>query len=396
MGLCGSSDINVKEGLSTSLKYNMNGIQLDSTDIYSQNSSYRSFSIRTYNNNKIFEMEIEAFIGEREYPIFISKNSKIEINILEDENYLWSFLPNEKNVDFKGYSKYKYNDYNLGCLLLRVSSSHDYIHIDSNKYKFTSKEEGSLIFSANLDFDKPLFYDDSDYIYLIASDYVPINTLPNELLKQTQAEGETKYKAWFANNSSGNYTGTIMETAPWSNGAESSTITGNVQTNTYLKWVNSTLATTKNNPNMKAVAYMMDTSKWISFTSGINGAYAIGGPTVEMFALSYNVKHDTKIGTYGTSTADIKSTNATANGYKVKIGTSNWSNSASGLDTSSDNMWVKTAIEKASGYWLASPSSFGKGRLLFVHRQGILNSYSIDGSSWGFRPLVAIPKSSLK
>ena len=167
MGLCGSSDINVKEGLSTSLTYNMNGIQLDSTDIYSQNSSYRSFSIRTYNNNKIFEMEIEAFIGEREYPIFISKNSKIEINILEDENYLWSFLPNEKNIDFKGYSKYKYNDLNLGCLLLRVSSSHDYIHIDSNKFKFTSIEEGSLIFSANLDFDKSLFYEPKGSLKLI-------------------------------------------------------------------------------------------------------------------------------------------------------------------------------------------------------------------------------------
>ena len=167
MGLCGSSDINVKEGLSTSLTYNMDGIQLDSTDIYSQNSSYRSFSIRTYNNNKIFEMEIEAFIGEREYPIFISKNSKIEINILEDENYLWSFLPNEKNVDFKGYSKYKYNDLNLGCLLLRVSSSHDYIHIDSNKFKFTSIEEGSLIFSANLDFDKSLFYEPKGSLKLI-------------------------------------------------------------------------------------------------------------------------------------------------------------------------------------------------------------------------------------
>lgn len=167
MGLCGSSDINVKEGLSTSLTYNMNGIQLDSTDIYSQNSSYRSFSIRTYNNNKIFELEIEAFIGEREYPIFISKNSKIEINILEDENYLWSFLPNEKNVDFKGYTKYKYNDLNLGCLLLRVSSSHDYIHIDSNKFKFTSIEEGSLIFSANLDFDKSLFYEPKGSLKLI-------------------------------------------------------------------------------------------------------------------------------------------------------------------------------------------------------------------------------------
>ena len=167
MGLCGSSDINVKDGFNTNIAYDMNGNQLDNSDIFSQTSIYRFNSIKTYNNNKIFEIEIEAFIGEREYPIYISKNCKIEINISEDKNYLWAFLPKEKKVDFKGYSDYKYNNLNLGCLLLRISTSHDYIPLNSNKYKFTSENEGSLIFSANLNFDKYLFYEPKGSLKLI-------------------------------------------------------------------------------------------------------------------------------------------------------------------------------------------------------------------------------------
>ena len=156
MGLCGASDINVKDGVNTNLTYDLNGNQLDSTNLFSQNSLYKLNSIKTYNNNKVFEIEIEAFVGEREYPIYITKNSKIEINLSEDKNYLWAFLPKEKKIDFKGYSNYKYNDHNLGCLLLRISTSHDYIPVESNKFTFTSEEEGSLIFSANLDFSQSL------------------------------------------------------------------------------------------------------------------------------------------------------------------------------------------------------------------------------------------------
>ena len=192
-----------------------------------------------------------------------------------------------------------------------------------------------------------LFYDDTKNIYLIASDYVPIDTLPNELIKQSQSEGETKYQARFATSSNNNYIGTIMESEPWINGANSSTIIENEQTNTYLKWVNNTyLAKTRDNPNMKAVAYMMDTSKWSIFAGNAQGATAIGGPTIEMFVLSYNAKHDTKLGTY----SPVSSTNATSYGYKLKIGTGSWTSLISGLDTTigDENMWVKEGNAKAS------------------------------------------------
>lgn len=167
MGLCGASDINVKEGLSDNLSYDINGNQLDNTSLYSKINSMAYTSIKTYNNNKIFEIEIEAFIGEREYPIYVSKNSKIEINVLEDKKYLWSFLPDEKKIDFKGYKNFKYNKFNLGCLLVRVSTSNEHIPILNNKTKFISNNKGSLVFSANLDINECLFYEPKGSLKLI-------------------------------------------------------------------------------------------------------------------------------------------------------------------------------------------------------------------------------------
>ncbi|MBR3325059.1 MAG: hypothetical protein IKG14_03325 [Clostridia bacterium] len=202
-----------------------------------------------------------------------------------------------------------------------------------------------------------LFYDDADNYYLIASDYVPGNTLPNELVTTEQT---TSYCAYFStetwDGSSYVYVGTIMDNTPWSNGTTSTTVTGNPLTNKYLKWVNSSLVSTTNNPGMKAVAYMMDTTKWSNFAGGVDGAYAIGGPPLEMFVNSYNAKHDTKLGTYGTSASDITSTNANECGYKVKLGNDSWDIYCEGLDTSGTggNTWVRTGDDKAYAYWLAS------------------------------------------
>lgn len=167
MGLCGSSDINVKDGIDSNLTYDIMGNQLDNSEILSSKSMLKYRSIKTYNNKKILEFEIEAFIGEREYPIYIAKKSKLEINILEDKNFLWSFLPEEEKIDYKGYSKYKYNNKNLGCLLIRISSSHNHYQVDSNKFKFVSDNEGSLIISANLDIDNYLFYEPKGSIKLM-------------------------------------------------------------------------------------------------------------------------------------------------------------------------------------------------------------------------------------
>ena len=239
-----------------------------------------------------------------------------------------------------------------------------------------------------------LFYDDDGYIYLIASDYVPINTLPSELNKEAQSDGEIKYQAGFAtwDENSSNYIGTIMENMPWNDGTVSNTITGNAQTNTYLKWVNSSLVSRTNNPNMKAVAYMMDTTKWSDFAGSVTGAYAIGGPTVEMFSLSFNAKHF-NIGTYETiidASTDSRNGNATQYGYNTYPNTLDKTATDAG-----GNMWIRTSYADTAAYWLASPSSNDPGRMIIVEWDGYLSSSYID-YYYGFRPLVSIPKSSLK
>ena len=45
-----------------------------------------------------------------------------------------------------------------------------------------------------------------------------------------------------------------------------------------------------NNLNMKAVLILLDTEVWNDFANGIEGAEAIGGPTLEMFIASWNEK----------------------------------------------------------------------------------------------------------
>ena len=157
MGLCGSSSLVVKGEINPNLTYDINGIQLDNSCENSQINYHKTYSIKAY-NNKIFEFEIEACIGEIEYPIYINKHNKIEINVYENEKFLWSFLPNEKKVDFKGYTNYQYNGLNLGCLLMRISGCKNYIHINKDKFQFKAEESGSLLISANLDLDKFLFY----------------------------------------------------------------------------------------------------------------------------------------------------------------------------------------------------------------------------------------------
>lgn len=76
----------------------------------------------------------------------------------------------------------------------------------------------------------------------------------------------------------------------------------------------------ENQPNMRAVASMLDTSIWNSFMDSIGKSkYAIGGPTVEMLMNSYNDSHGTDYG--------AKANNE--NGYQItKTATSDteWAN----------------------------------------------------------------------
>lgn len=68
-----------------------------------------------------------------------------------------------------------------------------------------------------------------------------------------------------------------------------------------------------------------------------------------------------------------------------------------GLDTSSDNMWVITDSTKSFAYWIASPSTGAGGSdfVMEVSSSGWLTCTNVF-SYIGFRPLISIPKSSLK
>ena len=249
-----------------------------------------------------------------------------------------------------------------------------------------------------------LFLDDIDNIYLIAKDFVPNEKLPVEenggFLKKSKSptNQQALYSASFSvwNPSSNKEEGEIVENLPWREGKNSTTIKLNPLTSKYLKWVGSGQDTIPDKLSMRAVAYMMDITQWHSFAGEAKGAFAIGGPTLEMFVKSYNAvdSHTTKLGTYET----IDETNANENGYKVKVGTDEWTDKGMGLDMSDNNMWIRKDPERmrATGYYMASPSSEMDVRIRAVSAYGYLHFDSIGCQTRAFRPIVCIPKTSLQ
>ena len=260
-----------------------------------------------------------------------------------------------------------------------------------------------------------LFYSDEDNIYLIAKDYIRNKFLPSQLAKIEDTDENPTYHADFGNCTlilERQYImSDIVHNDPWKAGTDATVLKKNPLTNKYLKWVN--LHPGEVSENAQALAYMMDTSVWKDFAGNVKGAYAMGGPMLEMWVLSYNSKHETQFETYST----VDSTNTTTKGYKVKKTTdSNWSDYGTSIPTQPvvDDMWIIYSKDKANEYWLASPSGnvYDSSPYMYYIRgydggDGSLNSMYIGqhvdseqcgnyNDYTGFRPVVAIPKSSLE
>ena len=121
---------------------------------HSENTSIKNnkllVNIVNNNNSNLCKINFEASIGEKELPIFVNKDEKIEITIKNSEEKTWSFI-NDELTNYNGYSNYKYKKYNLGCLLCRISSSKIIHEVNSNKYNFISESSGSILLFCNLD-----------------------------------------------------------------------------------------------------------------------------------------------------------------------------------------------------------------------------------------------------
>ena len=225
-----------------------------------------------------------------------------------------------------------------------------------------------------------IFYADSSNIYLIADDYVDVAKLPKGTNEAGQPVGSAPV------NTNGSY----PKAAPFDNIMDAySTGSARITTNT-IKKLNSSFfarsdASTNTNDNMKAVAYMLDTTAWSTFKDNNGKAdYAIGGPTLEMLFKSYNQKHPGK-------NYEAQATSAT--GYQLRVNGGTWKNdtdSNSDYLDSSDSLYVLPSSKDADAMWLASPSANYPDSVMFVLYCGYVSADGYSAYNYGFRPLVCL------
>ena len=225
-----------------------------------------------------------------------------------------------------------------------------------------------------------IFYADTNNIYLIADDYVDVAKLP----RGTDTSGNP------VGNAPANTNTSYLKAAPFDNIIDAySTGAARITTDT-IKNLNSSFfarsdSSTNTNNNMKAVAYMLDTTAWSTFKDSNGKAdYAIGGPTLEMLFKSYNQKHPGK---------NYEAQATKAEGYQLRVNGGTWkdyTDSSSDYLDSSDSLYVLPSSKGANAMWVASPSAYYTNHVMRVDCTGyVSNNYYYNGNA-GFRPLVCL------
>ena len=202
-------------------------------------------------------------------------------------------------------------------------------------------------------------------IYLIADDYISATYAPKGK-RNTAITAHSTYRLSF-DNVINDYIG-------------SSDITNSL-VKPWLWYLDMHPENTNN--NMKAVAYMLDTNVWDTFTDNAGKAeYAIGGPTLDLFCTSYNKKYPNKTINY----------NMSGTGYSARLSTDRYGDNT--VDIENDSLYVISEGNKATGMWIASPGDMDKNAMwmtsygIYIGNGGYGGSYNDDGI--GFRPIVCL------
>ena len=216
--------------------------------------------------------------------------------------------------------------------------------------------------------DWRIFYKDDKNVYIIAKDYLSNSLLPETAGISIQ-DGYTYSAYWPTNKLTKQGSADINET---------------ISNKYMLSWRNNNPKSTNN--NVKAIASLLDPEAWKDFATGVDGAEAVGAPTLEMFIASWNEKGYTK----------LYCDNTNNRGYYVG---KNSNPSTLVCDVSSDEEGYNdslyypyiTAAKDCYGYWLASPSAEGMDKLLFINYEGTIDIYEYYYRYGGVRPIVCLP-----
>ena len=145
--------------------------------------------------------------------------------------------------------------------------------------------------------------------------------------------------------------------------------------------------------NEKAAAWLCAPSQWTAYAdSSIEGSYAIGGPSAEMYVASYNdVAHNN-----GTAKdkLSIEYRATSVPGYIYKIdGTEQNGGYFTNTNTIDNTGYNSMYAKSDTSWWQASPSSCDSRHVYYVSSSSLYSDYyySVCGGSNGVGPLVSLP-----
>lgn len=203
-----------------------------------------------------------------------------------------------------------------------------------------------------------IFYADNENIYLISENCLEYQYVPPS--KNYEVAHMVTYQIYF---------GSVRNDY---NGSEDIN-NGNNEVKKWFTYINTYL--NEDSANLKNTAYLLDTNVWKVF-AGEYAQYAIGAPTIELFAASYNQLYDDNI--------EYKVTSQT--GYEVKNKDSEY-----GATVEIDEANVLYNANEGST-WIATPANRGSN-YLFCFGFGVLRTCDFTYTPEvqpGIRPIVCL------
>ena len=214
-----------------------------------------------------------------------------------------------------------------------------------------------------------IFYADENNIYLMAHNYISLTYAPKSRKNNSLNKGSTQYRLSFRNIVN-DYEG-------------SSWISQNSLAKEWLsKYLNR--FSTSTNPNINAVAYLLDTNVW-SIYAGEDAEYAIGAPTIELFCASYKDTHPNRY---------IEYDQLNQYGYNIRWNDGTYGNIVSRLEEDFNDIYKKHSLgtSMADGMWIASPSAYNNSQLYRIF-DGDLMGGELDDYHPGLCPIVCLKSS---
>lgn len=215
--------------------------------------------------------------------------------------------------------------------------------------------------------DWRIFYEDNENIYLISANYVPNSWLNESAIRKATNESVSTYGATFSGMT---LTDTTIDSAI----------------------INKFMATSvekSDNKNYKMMDAFMESSYWSQFVDTEFANVAIGAPTIEMFAKSWNQKYNGESG----YSEILVSWDVNKKGYKIN---DSFNFSVNGYSNAS--LYFPTETNDASqAYWLIAPTHVTLEddteeniRTFGVDKLGNIRSGSYNTSTGGIRPVVQL------